>query len=139
MKYKIFAATVFALIASTHSQLQATSPRFAASSQSNPAGVTEVTSMDALEREISMTPGMLFVDCYSSSCPPCRKLAPIYQKIATEKAHLGKFLKVNVSQVREVLDSYDIRGVPTLLVFKDGTLVKKVVGMPEIPNYFKSL
>lgn len=70
------------------------------------------------------------VDCWSPSCPPCVMLAPIIHDLA--KKHAGKvvFGKVNFSDSSNqmVAAKYGISGIPTLLIFRKGKLVNRLVG-----------
>jgi len=98
--------------------------------------VIEITSMDQLKKEIESSKIPVFVDCYSSTCPPCRALSPIFDKYSMKQDGYAKFLKVNVSEVREIAEIYNIRGVPSLLIFeKDGNYVDKKLGLPDITKY----
>ena len=102
--------------------------------------ITEVKSVKELQAIISSSNTPVFVDCYSNSCPPCRRLSPLYDKYAEELSSKGKFVKVNLSRVHETVAAYEIQGMPTLLVFdKKGNLESKEVGFPKIRNYFETL
>lgn len=70
------------------------------------------------------------IDCWSPTCPPCMVLAPIIEQLAKELAGKVVFGKVNLSRPdnRMAAIEYEISGIPTLLVFKNGELVNTLVG-----------
>jgi len=74
----------------------------------------------------------LVVDCWAEWCGPCRMVGPIVEALAAEQAGRMVFGKLDTEANREVPATYDIRSIPTLLVFKDGELVDRLVGaMPK--------
>ena len=71
--------------------------------------------------------GNVVVDFYATWCGPCRMLAPIIEDLSEEKPNI-KFGKLDVDQVSQVASRYMIQSIPTLLFFKDGTLVHSQIG-----------
>ena len=71
---------------------------------------------------------LFVVDCWAEWCMPCRMVGPMIEKLAEE--HDGKivFGKLNVDHNSTVPQKYQIMSIPTLLVFKDGELVDRIVG-----------
>lgn len=70
----------------------------------------------------------VMVDFWATWCGPCRKLAPFVEEMAGEyegRAYVGKF---DVDQSTEVVLKYRVQSIPTLLFFKDGQVVERVVG-----------
>ncbi len=90
--------------------------------------IIELTE-DGFENEVRRTPGLVLVDFYAPWCGPCKMLAPFLDQLAGEFAGRVKFAKVNVDEAPEVAGQYEITGVPTLLLFRDGQPVDSVVGM----------
>lgn len=75
--------------------------------------------------------GKVVVDFYATWCGPCRMLSPVLESIANQKEELV-IAKLDVDQVSQVASRYSIASIPTLLFFKDGTLVHEQVGfLPE--------
>lgn len=101
--------------------------------------VKEITNLDQLKKEIESSDIPIFVECYSTYCPPCKVLSPIYETFSIKYASKAKFLKVNLLDAREISNAYSIRAIPTLLIFnKEGNLKDRKIGYPEIKDYLDS-
>jgi len=75
---------------------------------------------------------VVVLDCWAPWCGPCRMIAPIIEKLAKKYAGRIVFGKLNVDENQETALKYQIMAIPTLLLFKNGRLVDRVVGfMPE--------
>ena len=83
-------------------------------------------------REFVSSGGLVVVDFWAPWCPPCRFLAPIIEELAREYAGRVRFGKLNVDKNPRTARRYRITAIPTLLVFKEGRLVDRIVGaMPK--------
>jgi thioredoxin 1 len=71
---------------------------------------------------------MLVIDCYADWCGPCRMIAPFIAELATEYKDNVSFGKIDVDQSPGVSRQYSISSIPTLLFFKNGKLVDRVIG-----------
>jgi thioredoxin 1 len=75
---------------------------------------------------------LVVVDCWAPWCGPCRMVAPILEELAQDYSGKILFGKLNVDENQNVATRYQIMSIPTLLVFKDGNLVDRIVGaMPR--------
>lgn len=70
----------------------------------------------------------VLVDFWAEWCGPCRAIAPIIEEIAPNYLGKLKIVKCNVDDNQPIASQYDIRGIPTLLLFKDGNIGAKKVG-----------
>jgi len=92
-----------------------------------PIIVTDATFKDTVKNY-----AVVVVDCWASWCGPCQMIGPIVEELARD--HCGKILfgKLNVDENIEVTTEYQIMSIPTLLVFKNGKLIDRIVGaMPK--------
>jgi thioredoxin 1 len=80
---------------------------------------------DVLESNVPVV-----VDFWATWCGPCRSLAPHLDTLATRFAGQAKVVKINADEHPDVVARYGVRGLPTLLVFKGGQVVDKLVGNP---------
>ena len=73
--------------------------------------------------------GVVLVDLWAEWCGPCRRIAPIVDELASEYDGRVTIGKLNVDENPVTPGKYSVRGIPTLLVFKDGQLADTVVGL----------
>ena len=69
------------------------------------------------------------VDFWAPWCGPCKAIAPILDELAKELGDTVKICKVNVDNNKEIAGKYEIRAIPSILIFKEGTLVDTIVGL----------
>ncbi|HBO57195.1 MAG TPA: thioredoxin, partial [Opitutae bacterium] len=62
-------------------------------------------------------------------CGPCKSIAPILEELASELGKSVKITKVNVDSNSEIATKYEIRAIPTILVFRNGEIVETIVGL----------
>jgi thioredoxin 1 len=78
--------------------------------------------------EVESSAKPVLVDFWAEWCPPCRMLAPTFEKLAANYGHEIGFAKVNVDELPEVACQYGIRSIPTLLLLRDGQVLEELVG-----------
>lgn len=75
--------------------------------------------------------GVTLVDMYADWCGPCQAIAPIIEELATEYEGKAKIAKLDVDASGDIAGKYGVMSIPTILVFKDGQLVDKSVGLAD--------
>jgi thioredoxin 1 len=73
--------------------------------------------------------GIVLVDFWAEWCGPCRRLAPTVDALATEFDGRATVAKLNVDENPAIPERYAVRGIPTLLLFKEGELTETIVGL----------
>jgi len=80
------------------------------------------------EQLVTNTPGLHAVRFWAEWCGPCRMMAPIYQQTATALHHQASFAEVDIDAVPELASQFRVQSIPTVLLFKDGKVVDKMIG-----------
>ena len=90
--------------------------------------IVELTD-DNFQSEVVNSKVPALVDFWAEWCMPCRQMAPVVEALATEYADRLKVGKLNTDSGRQTAMQFNITGIPTLLLFKGGKVVKKMVGV----------
>ncbi|HIJ59032.1 MAG TPA: thioredoxin [Nitrospirae bacterium] len=90
-------------------------------------GVVEFTTNN-WENEVIKSKGLIMVDFWAAWCGPCKMLAPTIEELAKEYAGKVQVGKLNTDENSEIASRYKIMGIPTVIFFKDGKEIDKVVG-----------
>ena len=69
------------------------------------------------------------VDFWAPWCVPCRMVGPIIEQLAADRANSVKLAKLNVDESPDVAAAYGVHSIPTLIIFKDGNVVDRFVGV----------
>ncbi|MEN8157654.1 MAG: thioredoxin [Bacteroidota bacterium] len=83
--------------------------------------------------------GTVLVDFWAPWCAPCKMIAPTLNEIAEEESDRVTIAKVNVDQNQQLAQKYQIRNIPTLIVFKNGKEEKRIMGVKPKKTLLKEL
>ena len=89
---------------------------------------TYIITDSNFDEEIKNSKVPILVDFWAEWCGPCKQIGPILEDIGEEKKEKLKILKLNVDENPQTPQKYGVRGIPTLMLFKDGKLVDTKVG-----------
>jgi thioredoxin 2 len=84
------------------------------------------------DKHIERSDMPVIVDFWAPWCGPCRAMAPIFARAAKELEPRARFAKVNVDDEPAIAGRYDIRGIPTLIVFDHGKVAKQHAGLVDM-------
>ena len=89
---------------------------------------THIITDSNFDEEIKNSTTPILVDFWAEWCGPCKQIGPILEEIGEEKKDQIKILKLNVDENPQTPQKYGVRGIPSLMLFKDGNLVDTKVG-----------
>ncbi len=85
-------------------------------------------TLDTWDKEVIQSPNPVMVDFWATWCSPCKVIAPVVEELAREYEGKVKFVKVNTDENTDLASRYQIRGIPTLMFFKEGKMIDQLVG-----------
>ena len=91
------------------------------------------------DREVHQSDKPVLVDFWAPWCMPCQMLAPVIEEIAVEFSDKIKVGKLNTDENIKTATEYQIRGIPSLLIYKDGKVADRIVGVVPKENIVQIL
>lgn len=86
------------------------------------------TSSETFEQDVLKSKLPIFVDFYADWCGPCKVVSPLLDILSTEYKGKLNFVKVDVDASPDIAGKYGIQSIPTMMIFKDGKPVARMVG-----------
>lgn len=83
---------------------------------------------ESFEKEVIKSKIPVIVDFYADWCGPCKMMAPTFEKLSKDFEGKINFFKLNVDNNEEISSDYSVMSIPTLIIFKDGKEVDRMVG-----------
>ncbi len=90
-------------------------------------GAAATFTQGNFDSEVLGSPQPVLVDFWATWCGPCRQIAPIIEQLAGEN-NVAKVGKLDVDSESAIAERYDVQSIPTLLLFKNGQVVERLVG-----------
>lgn len=75
--------------------------------------------------------GLTLVDFYADWCGPCRMLTPVLEEVAKDVAGQAKIAKIDIDEAQKTASTFQVTSIPTLILFKDGREVGRLVGLRD--------
>lgn len=102
--------------------------------------MSNVTELDDLTFDGALQePGIVLIDFWADWCAPCHAMAPILEELADEYSGQLRIAKIDVQRFKEIADRFEIRSLPTLIVFANGEPVSRLAGSKRAPQLRREL
>lgn len=92
---------------------------------------TKNTTDTKFQTDVLETKGLVLVDFWAEWCGPCRALGPKLEEISNEQDSSVSIFKINIDENTQTPAAYSVRGIPTMILFKDGKVLEQLVGNQE--------
>ena len=89
---------------------------------------TYIITDSNFDEEIKNSQVPILVDFWAEWCGPCKQIGPILEEIALEQKSKIKILKLNIDENPQTPQKFGVRGIPTLMLFKEGKLIESKIG-----------
>lgn len=87
-----------------------------------------IVTDETFQRDVLNARGLVLLDCWAPWCGPCRMVGPIMEQLAAESNGRYRIAKLNVDENPRTAAQFQIQSIPTMLIFKDGKLLDRIIG-----------
>ncbi|MGS5516443.1 thioredoxin [Clostridioides difficile] len=101
--------------------------------------MSKIINNNEFIKEVENKDGLVVVDFFATWCGPCKMLSPVYEALGNEMAEKANFLKVDIDQSIELAQEFEVSTVPTVIIFKDGKPVDRLIGFIPKDNLKKKV
>lgn len=102
------------------------------------SNVTEVSD-STFEQEVLQAKLPVLIDFWAEWCGPCKAIAPVIDELAGEYGGKLKVVKMNVDENPQTPSRFGVRGIPNLIIFKNGAVAQQIVGAAPKPQLVKAI
>ena len=85
-------------------------------------------------QEVEGSDKLVIVDFFATWCGPCKMLAPVFEELGKEMDSQAEFVKVDIDKSLDIALKYNVTTVPTMMIFKNGEVVDKIIGFVPKQN-----
>ena len=89
---------------------------------------TKAITDESFEKDVLKADKPTLVDFWAEWCGPCKQIGPILEELSNQYENKLKIFKINIDENPQIPQKYGVRGIPTLMLFKDGNLIDSKVG-----------
>ncbi len=90
--------------------------------------MVELVTKNSFDDKVMQSDKPVVVDFFADWCGPCKRLAPIFAELSSELTDMS-FVKVDIEEDGELAGSFGVQSIPTLIVFKNGQAVDRIMGL----------
>ncbi len=96
--------------------------------------MAKIINSDEFKSEVLNGEGLILVDFFAEWCGPCKMIAPVLEELSQEMNGKVKIFKIDVDRDSDVAQNYQVSSIPTLMVFRSGEALEKMVGFQPKAN-----
>lgn len=90
--------------------------------------MAQIIKTNEFSNKVENKDGIVVVDFFATWCGPCKMLSPVFEALGNDMESSADFLKVDIDQSMELAERFQVTTVPTVVVFKDGKEMERLVG-----------
>ncbi len=101
--------------------------------------IYDIQSEQEFDREVGEAKGWVLLDFFASWCRPCKMMVPVMERADEEMGGEVKFCRLDVDALDDLAESFRLVGVPSFVLFKDGTEVGRIIGYNDRQTFMGKL